>query len=229
MLTLSGVRKTYHDGRTDVAVLRGIDLSVQRGESVALTGASGSGKSTLLHIAAGLETPDAGSVTLLGHDLAKLSERERVMLRRRHLGFVFQQFNLLPGLTARDNLLFQRRLNRLDDDLDDGGAWIERLVTALDLGDVMARRVEKLSGGEQQRVAIGRALAHRPAMVFADEPTGNLNDSLSDAISGLLHSLVDELGCAMLVVTHSRRLAQTMGRQAVLAGGRLDAGSARAD
>ncbi|HLF29809.1 MAG TPA: ATP-binding cassette domain-containing protein, partial [Xanthomonadales bacterium] len=144
MLELRAVSKSFHDGESELLVLRAIDLDLGRGDSVALLGASGCGKSTLLQIAAGLDDPDAGEVCLLGHSLSGLRERERVLLRRRHLGFVFQQFNLVSGLSARDNLLFQRRLNRMPDQAD----WVDDLVAALELEILLERRVELLSSGQ---------------------------------------------------------------------------------
>ena len=183
--------------------MRDIDLTLRAGDSVALLGASGCGKSTLLQIAAGLEAPDRGEVRVLGKALPSMGERELALLRRRHLGFVFQQFNLLPGLNVRDNVLFQRRLNRLPDEDD----WTRELNAVLGLDALFERPVEVLSGGQQQRVAIARALAHRPELLFADEPTGNLHDSLSRQIMGLLARLVEESDCALLLVTHNREMA----------------------
>ncbi|MDT8318950.1 MAG: ABC transporter ATP-binding protein [Xanthomonadales bacterium] len=202
-LELRSVSKSFHDGESDLQVLRDIDLTLNAGDSTALLGASGCGKSTLLQIAAGLETPDCGEVRVLGKPLPSMGERELALLRRRQLGFVFQQFNLLPGLNVRDNVLFQRRLNRLPDEDE----WIRELNSALELQPLLERPVEVLSGGQQQRVAIARALAHRPELLFADEPTGNLHDSLSRQIMSLLARLVEESGCALLLVTHNHEMA----------------------
>jgi putative ABC transport system ATP-binding protein len=219
MLELRGVSKSFHDGESDLRVLHDVDLSLPGGDSIALLGASGSGKSTLLQIAAGLESPDQGEVRVLGRPLRTLGERELALLRRRHLGFVFQQFNLLPGLNVRDNVLFQRRLNRLPDEDD----WTAELYAVLELRPLLGRSVEVLSGGQQQRVAIARALAHRPELLFADEPTGNLHDTLSRQIMELLARLVDESGCSLLLVTHSRRMAALARRRLLLEGGALHA------
>jgi putative ABC transport system ATP-binding protein len=216
-LALSNIVKSFHDGESELRVLRGIDLELAPGESLALLGASGNGKSTLLQIAAGLETPDAGEVRVLGRALASLQERELALLRRRHLGFVFQQFNLLPGLDVRDNLLFQRRLNGLADE----GPWMTELIDVLELGSLLARPVEVLSGGQQQRVAIARALAHRPQLMFADEPTGNLHDTLSRQVMALLARLVEEAGCSLLLVTHNRDMAAFAQRRLLLEEGHL--------
>jgi putative ABC transport system ATP-binding protein len=219
MLELSGIFKSFHDGESELQVLHGVDLALEGGDSIALLGASGSGKSTLLQIAAGLETPDQGEVRVLGEPLQSLGERQLALLRRRHLGFVFQQFNLLPGLKVLDNVLFQRRLNGLPDEDE----WTAELHTVLELGPLLHRPVEVLSGGQQQRVAIARALAHRPELVFADEPTGNLHDTLSRQIMELLARLVDESGCSLLLVTHSRRTAAFARRRLLLKAGTLHA------
>ena len=186
---------------------------------IIVTGPPGSGKTTLLQIAAGLETPDAGAVRVMGRDLTELAENELALLRRRHLGFVFQQFNLLPGLNVRDNLLFQRRLNGLPDRDD----WLAEVIAVLDLEPLLTRPVEVLSGGQQQRVAIARALAHRPQLVFADEPTGNLHDSLSRQVMALLTRIVEESGSSLLLVTHNREMAAFANRRLLLEEGHLHA------
>jgi putative ABC transport system ATP-binding protein len=219
MLSLKSITKSFHDGESELQVLRGIDLQLETGESIALLGASGNGKSTLLQIAAGLESPDSGEVLILGHPLASLRERDLAMLRRRHLGFVFQQFNLLPGLNVNDNLLFQRRLNRLPPD----DPWIDEISTVLGLGPLLHRPVEVLSSGQQQRVAIARALAHRPRVLFADEPTGNLHDTLSRQVMALMVKLVAESACSLLLVTHNREMAAFADRQLLLEEGHLHA------
>jgi putative ABC transport system ATP-binding protein len=219
MLELRAVSKSYHDGESDLQVLRGVDLRLEAGQSIALLGASGSGKSTLLQIAAGLEQPDSGEVRALGRPLRSMTARELALLRRRHLGFVFQQFNLLPGLDVRDNVLFQRRLNRLPDEDE----WTRELNAVLGLESLQQRPVEVLSGGQQQRVAIARALAHRPELLFADEPTGNLHDTLSRQVMALLRRLVEESGCSLLLVTHNREMAAFAGRRYRLEAGHLHA------
>jgi putative ABC transport system ATP-binding protein len=217
MLEVRSVSKSFHDGESELQVLRDVDLHLAAADSIALLGASGCGKSTLLQIAAGLEQPDHGEVRVLGRPLAKLGERDLALLRRRHLGFVFQQFNLLPGLDVRDNVLFQRRLNRLPEQDD----WTTELYDVLGLGPLLERPVEVLSGGQQQRVAIARALAHHPELVFADEPTGNLHDTLSRQVMGLLARLVDESECSLLLVTHNRTMAAFSRRRLLLESGRL--------
>ena len=218
-LELRAVSKSFHDGETDLQVLRDVDLRLEASDSVALLGASGSGKSTLLQIAAGLETADRGEVILLGRDLQLLSARELALLRRRRLGFVFQQFNLLPGLNIHDNVLFQRRLNGLPD-ADD---WTAEVFAVLELDTLLKRPVEVLSGGQQQRVAIARALAHQPQLVFADEPTGNLHDTLSRQVMELFVRLVVESGSSLLLVTHNRRMAAYAHRRLRLEAGALHA------
>ncbi len=217
MLELKNVSKSFHDGESELQVLRGIDLELQAGHSLALLGASGSGKSTLLQVAAGLDEPDEGEVRMLGQRLRAMPERQLARFRRRHLGFVFQQFNLLPGLDVRDNLLFQRRLNRMPD----RDPWVDDLVAGLELDDILQRRVEVLSGGQQQRVAIARALAHVPDLVFADEPTGNLHDTLSRQVMRMFARLVEESGSALLMVTHNREMAAFTQRQLMLREGHL--------
>jgi len=217
MLKLKSIFKSFHDGESDLHVLRGISLTLAAGESLALLGASGNGKSTLLQIAAGLEKPDAGEVHILGRSVATRGERELALLRRRHLGFVFQQFNLLPGLSVGDNLLFQRRLNRQTD----RDPWVDEVIAVLDLGPLLKRPVEVLSSGQQQRVAIARALAHKPRVVFADEPTGNLHDSLSRQVMALMVKLVAESACSLLLVTHNQEMASFTSRRLMLEEGHL--------
>ena len=217
MLKLKSIIKSFHDGESNLHVLRGVNLTLGPGESLALLGASGNGKSTLLQIAAGLENPDSGEVHILGRALTTQSERELAMLRRRHLGFVFQQFNLLPGLNVRDNLLFQRRLNRQTD----RDSWTDEITEVLDLGPLLKRPVEVLSSGQQQRVAIARALAHKPQVVFADEPTGNLHDSLSHQVMALMVKLVAESASSLLLVTHNREMASFTDRRLLLEEGHL--------
>ena len=217
MLQLINIHKSFHDGESDLQVLAGIDLDLKPGESLALLGSSGSGKSTLLQIAAGLELPDAGEVRMKGANLVSMDEPDLARLRRKDLGFVFQSFNLLSGLNVRDNVLFQRRLNRMPD--RDG--WVAELLAGLQLEAIEHRPVEVLSGGQQQRVAIARALAHRPQLVFADEPTGNLHDSLSRQAMALFIRLVEEAGSALFLVTHNRDMAAMTDRQFRLSRGCL--------
>ena len=195
-------------------MLRGIDLVVATGESVALSGESGSGKSTLLHLIAGLDAADAGEIRLADTVVTDLDDAGRAELRRDRLGLVFQQFNLIPSLTVADNLVFQSRIAGRHD-----AAWHDELVGRLGLGSLLKRYPEQLSGGQQQRVAIGRALAPKPLLLLADEPTGNLDEDTADEVLRLARDLVTRTGCGFLMVTHSARLAATLDRRVTLHAG----------
>lgn len=208
MLQVAGLTKNYRTAGEEVAVLRGVNLAVAAGESVALTGESGSGKSTLLHLIAGLDAADGGEITLADMRLSELGDAGRAELRRDRLGLVFQQFNLIPSLTVEDNLVFQSRIAGRHD-----AAWHRELVERLGLGKFLKRYPEQLSGGQQQRVAIGRALAVKPLLLLADEPTGNLDEDTADEVLALARDLVTHSGCGFLMVTHSARLAATLDRQ----------------
>jgi len=216
LLALEDIRKSFASTEGPVPVLQGVSLSVDAGRVVALTGESGSGKSTLLHIAAGLETPDAGRVLVGGHDMAALPDAGRAQLRRGTVGLVFQQFNLVPSLTVGANLAFQARLAGVHD-----AGFCADLAARLGLSDLLARYPEQLSGGQQQRVAIGRALAARPKVLLADEPTGNLDEATGDAVFALMLELARAQAAALLLVTHSARLADMCDRKVLLRGGRL--------
>jgi putative ABC transport system ATP-binding protein len=214
MLSIRNLTKSYRSAGEQVAVLRGVDLDVAAGESVALTGESGSGKSTLLHLIAGLDQADGGEVWLDETLVSDLSDAGRAALRRNQIGLVFQQFNLIPSLNVRDNLAFQSRIAaRYDAD------WQAELVQRLGLGFFLKRYPEQLSGGQQQRVAIGRALAVKPRLLLADEPTGNLDEATADEVLSLTRDLVRRTGCGFLMVTHSARLAATLDRQVHLHAG----------
>ena len=214
MLTVRALTKSYRSAEEQVAVLRGVDLRLAAGESVALTGESGSGKSTLLHLIAGLDQADGGEVWLEQSCISALSDSRRAELRRGRLGLVFQQFNLIPSLSVADNLAFQSRIAGRHDP-----AWLGELIERLGLGDLRKRYPEQLSGGQQQRVAIGRALAVKPQLLLADEPTGNLDEETADEVLGLARDLVARTGCGFLMVTHSTRLAATLDRQVRLHAG----------
>ena len=214
MLAVSNLTKSYRSANETVAVLRGVNLSVAAGESVALTGESGSGKSTLLHLIAGLDAADGGDIRLAGTSLSDLSDAGRAELRRDRLGLVFQQFNLIPSLSVEDNLKFQSRIAGRHD-----AKWHDELVERLGLGDLTRRYPEQLSGGQQQRVAIGRALAPKPLLLLADEPTGNLDEETADEVLALARDLVARSACGFLMVTHSARLAATLDRQVHLHAG----------
>jgi putative ABC transport system ATP-binding protein len=197
-------------------VLRGVSLALAPGRSLALTGESGSGKSTLLHLIAGLDAVDAGSIAIAGDEITALGDPARAELRRRAIGLVFQQFNLIPSLDVGANLAFQARLAGRHD-----SAAVARLAARLGLDGLAGRYPEQLSGGQQQRVAIGRALAAGPRLILADEPTGNLDEATGDAVLALMRELVAEAGAALLMATHSARLAARLDAVARLHGGRL--------
>jgi putative ABC transport system ATP-binding protein len=214
VLRVTGLTKSYRTASETVAVLRGVDLAVAAGESVALTGESGSGKSTLLHLIAGLDAADSGEIRLADTLVTKLGDAGRAELRRDRLGLVFQQFNLISSLTVADNLVFQSRIAGRHDP-----AWHDELVERLGLTSLLKRYPEQLSGGQQQRVAIGRALAPKPLLLLADEPTGNLDEDTADEVLRLARDLVSRTGCGFLMVTHSARLAATLDRQVNLHAG----------
>ena len=215
LLQIDSVTKSY-PGETARPVLDGVSLTLGRGETLALTGESGSGKSTLLHLAGALDGFDAGEITLDGTRYSPLDDSGRAALRRDKVALVFQQFNLIPSLTVARNLAFHARLaGRGDAD------WIADLTDRLGLRDLTHRYPEQLSGGQAQRVAIGRAMALRPALLLADEPTGNLDESSAGAVLDLMLQLVADTGAALLLVTHSARIAARLDRRAHLAGGRI--------
>ena len=216
MLSFSGVVKRYAQPEGEVTVLGGVDLSIAAGEAVALLGESGSGKSTLLHLAAGLDAPDAGRITVGGQTLAALDDRALAALRRGTVSLVFQQFHLIGTLSVADNIRFQAALcGRLD------AAFEAELIDRLSLKTQLDKYPHQLSGGQQQRVAIARALLHRPALVLADEPTGNLDERSSGAVMALFRDLVKAAGSALLMVTHSRDMADYLDRRLWLRDGRL--------
>lgn len=211
VLRLEGVSKTYgKDGPAPVEVLHGLDLSVARGEVVALVAPSGAGKSTLLHIAGLLDTPDSGQVLLNGRDLTGLGDRARTEARRQELGFIYQFHHLLPEFSAAENIILPQLANATGQ-----GAAAERAADLLDRVGLAHRadhRPAQLSGGEQQRVAFCRALANAPALLLADEPTGNLDPETSDRVFEVLMSLVRETGLSALIATHNHALAERMDR-----------------
>ena len=214
VLSVQNLTKTYRTASETIAVLRGVNLEVARGERVALTGESGSGKSTLLHLIAGLDSADSGEIRLDETSVTALSDAGRAALRRDRLGLVFQQFNLIPSLNVADNLAFQARIAGRHD-----AAWHAELVERLGLASLVKRYPEQLSGGQQQRVAIGRALAPKPLLLLADEPTGNLDEDTADGVLALARDLVARSGCGFLMVTHSARLAATLDRRVTLHAG----------
>jgi len=216
LLSIEDLQKSYPGPEGPVPVLRGVTLSLDAGETLALTGESGSGKSTLLHLVAGLDAADGGRVLLDGQEVTTLDDRGRAKLRRSAVGIIFQQFNLIPSLDIAANIAFQARLNGTAEPRE-----LSRLACALGLEAQLRKYPEQLSGGQQQRVAIARALAARPKLVLADEPTGNLDEATADEVMEQFLALVAGTGAALLMVTHSPRLAARLGRQAHLSQGRL--------
>jgi putative ABC transport system ATP-binding protein len=218
LLRVSRLTKNYETPQGRIPVLRGVDLALGRGESMALMGESGSGKSTLLHLVGGLDAADSGEIFVDGVEVTKLSDAGRAALRRETLAVVFQQFNLIPSLTVRANVAFQARLaGRFD------AGWNDELIRRLRLETLLERYPEQLSGGQQQRAAIGRALAVRPRLLLADEPTGNLDEATADEFMALALDVVAATGCAFLMVTHSERLASKLQRRVRLSAGVIEA------
>ncbi|MBR2654888.1 MAG: ABC transporter ATP-binding protein [Loktanella sp.] len=216
LLTVDNLSKTYATADGPFAVLRGVSMALEVGESLALTGESGSGKSTLLHLIGGLDRPDAGSILLQGQDIARLDDAGRAALRRGTVGVVFQQFNLIPSLKIADNIAFQARLaGRHDAD------WCAVLADRMGLTDHLRKYPEQLSGGQQQRVAIARTLAPRPALVLADEPTGNLDEGTAATVMNMMLELVAETGAGLLMVTHSQALTGRLQRRLHLRAGQV--------
>jgi putative ABC transport system ATP-binding protein len=217
IVSARNVHRRYGEGDTAVDALRGVSVDFTAGRFTAIMGPSGSGKSTLMNVLAGLDPPTAGTVTLDGVDITGLDDGKLTQLRRDKLGFVFQFFNLLPVLTAEENIVLPLSIAGRDPDK----AWVDQLIATIGLDDRRTHRPSQLSGGQQQRVAIARALASRPAVIFADEPTGNLDSKASDDILVLLRRAVDEFGQTVVMVTHDAHAASFADQLVVLVDGQV--------
>jgi putative ABC transport system ATP-binding protein len=217
VVTASGVSRRFGAGDTAVTALRDVSVEIARGKLTAVMGPSGSGKSTLMHILAGLDKPTEGSVEVQGTDITKLGDDALTRLRRDNIGFVFQFFNLLPMLNARENMLLPLAIAGREPDPE----WLDTVIDETGLRDRLTHRPAELSGGQQQRVAIARALLSRPTVLFADEPTGNLDSNASDEILGLLRRSVDSVGQTVVMVTHDPRAAAIADRLLFLSDGRI--------
>jgi putative ABC transport system ATP-binding protein len=225
VVTANDITRRYGEGDAAVDALRGVSLDVEQGKLTAVMGPSGSGKSTLMHILAALDRPTSGYVTIAGSRLGQLSDKEVTKIRRKHIGFVFQFFNLLPMLTAAENIQLPLTLAGQKPEK----SFFQDLVQRVGLADRLTHRPSELSGGQQQRVAIARALVSRPTVVFADEPTGNLDSKTGGEILELLHDSVESYGQSMVMVTHEARAAATADRILFLADGEIVRDLGRAD
>jgi putative ABC transport system ATP-binding protein len=217
IVSTTDLRRTYGEGETAVHALAGVTLSFPAGQFTAIMGPSGSGKSTLMHLLAGLDRPTAGTVTIDGNDIGYLDDGNLTRLRRDRLGFVFQAFNLVPVLTAEENILLP--LTLAGRSVDPG--WFDKLIDTVGLRDRLTHRPAELSGGQQQRVAVARALVHRPAVLFADEPTGNLDTHASEEVLNLLRQAVDEFQQTAIMVTHDPQSAAVADRLVILQDGQV--------
>jgi putative ABC transport system ATP-binding protein len=217
VVSATGITRRYGAGDTAVDALRGVSLEVASGELTAIMGPSGSGKSTLMHILAGLDKPTAGEVTVAGIDITRLDDKNLTQLRRDHIGFVFQFFNLLPMLTAEENVVLPLQIAGENPDEQ----WVAELLATTGLTPRRTHRPSELSGGQQQRVAIARALVTRPTVMFADEPTGNLDSHMSDEVLALLRRSVTEMGQTTIMVTHDAHAAAIADRVLFLADGHI--------
>jgi len=216
-VTSTDVSRRYGEGDAAVDALRGVTVDIPEGQFTAVMGPSGSGKSTLMHILAGLDRPTEGSVTIAGREITTMGDQELTLLRREHIGFIFQFFNLLPMLTAEENIVLPLRLAGQKVDR----AWVDEILAKVGLDDRREHRPAQLSGGQQQRVAIARALVSKPTVMFADEPTGNLDSHTGEEILGLMRESVETYGQTTVMVTHDSRAAAMADRILFLADGRI--------
>jgi putative ABC transport system ATP-binding protein len=219
IISIRDLRKIYRLGEVEVQALRGVDLDIQRGEFVSIVGPSGSGKSTLFHILGGLTPPTSGSIHIAGRDLLGMTDAERTDLRKTSVGFVFQKYNLLPTLTARDNIEIARHIAHKNGPLDSS---FNDVLKLLGIAGRLDHKPRALSGGEQQRVAIARAIVNHPAILLADEPTGNLDTENSTAVLGLLRGLNERLGQTILMITHNPEAAAYGHRIVRMRDGRIE-------
>jgi lipoprotein-releasing system ATP-binding protein len=219
LVSVSALIKSYQVGSQAIHVLRGLDLEVETGEMVAIVGASGVGKSTLLHLLGGLDRADSGTIRIGDGDVTRLPDAELVAFRNRHVGFVFQFHHLLPEFSALENAEMPLRIARVP--ATEGRPRARRLLERVGLGDRLDHRPGMLSGGEQQRVAVARALVMRPTLLLADEPTGDLDEETADTLHGLLRDMHAEFGLTSVIATHNPRLAAACDRTLRLEGGRL--------
>jgi putative ABC transport system ATP-binding protein len=217
IVTAAALRRRFGEGEAAVDALDGVTLELPAGAFTAIMGPSGSGKSTLMHVLAGLDKPTGGTVTIDGVDLGTLDDKKLTELRRDKVGFIFQSFNLLPVLTAQENIELPLKIAGRDVD----AAWRDQIVQTVHIGDRLTHHPSELSGGQQQRVAVARALISKPAVVFADEPTGNLDSQSSAEVLQLLRQSVDELGQTVVMVTHDANAAAIADRVVVLADGKI--------
>ncbi|CVI70311.1 Macrolide export ATP-binding/permease protein MacB [Eubacteriaceae bacterium CHKCI004] len=225
ILEVRELKKYYGEGENQVKALDGVSLSVEKGEFLAVVGTSGSGKSTLLHMMGGLDTPTSGQVVVAGKDISSLSRDELTIFRRRKIGFVFQSYNLLPLMNVYDNIVLPIKLDGIRPD----ETYVDQIIAALGLEEKRLAMPNQLSGGQQQRVALARALAAKPAIILADEPTGNLDSKTSMDVLGLMKTSGERFGQTIVMITHNDEIAQMAGRIIRLEDGRICGQSGQSD